>query len=105
RMINFYGMPKQVNPGDLQSLGDYVIFFRKIDPDMAKRRINTQRKLHHANLYKAMRNLESEASYLEAEEMTQNLMMGEEMMFETEGWFLIKGSSLNELNLKASELI
>lgn len=105
RMINLYEMPKLVENFELQRLADLLISFKKIHPDAAKRRISTQRKLHHANLYKSMRNLESEASYVEAEKMTEAMMLGEELMFIVEGWFLIKAPSLEELNKKTQALI
>ncbi|MFP5386968.1 MAG: VirB4 family type IV secretion system protein [Bacteriovoracia bacterium] len=105
RMVNLYEMPKSLNHFDLQQLGDLLISFRKIHPDMAKRNINTQRKLHHANLYKNIRNLESEASYSEAEKMTEAMMMGEELMFDAEGWFLVKAPSIEELNKRTQILI
>lgn len=105
RMINLYEMPKTVDDFDLQDLGDLLLSFRKIHPDSAKRSISTQRKLHHANLYKNMRNLESEASFTEAEKMTEAMMLGEELMFEAEGWFLIKAQTIEELNLKTQQLL
>lgn len=105
RMINLYDMPKTVDDFDLQDLGDLLLSFRKIHPDSAKRSINTQRKLHHANLYKNMRNLESEASFAEAEKMTEAMMLGEELMFEAEGWFLVNAPTIEELNLKTQQLL
>lgn len=104
RMINLYEMPKSISTFELQSLGDLLIAFKKISPNVAKRRISTQRKLHHANLYKTIRNLESEASYLEAEKMNEAMMTGDEQMFEVEGWFLVKAQSIEELNKKTKAL-
>jgi hypothetical protein len=98
RMVNLYEMPKVIDPFELQRYGDLIINFKKTQPDIAKRSINTQRKLHHANLYKTMRNLESEASYIEAEKMTEAMMVGNELMFECEGWFILRATSLDELN-------
>lgn len=105
RMVNLYEMPKSLDDFSLQQLGDLLVSFKKIHPDVAKRSINTQRKLHHANLYKNMRNLESEASYMEAEKMTEAMMVGDELMFDAEGWFLLRAASLEELNKKTKTLI
>lgn len=104
RMLNLYEMPKRLEPFELQNFGDLMITFRKIQPDVAKRRINTQRKLHHANLYKTMRNLDSEASFVEAENMSEAMMMGEEVMFEAEGWVLLRATDLEELNTKTQKI-
>lgn len=105
RMVNLYEMPKSLSHFDMHRLGDLFVCFKKIHPDVAKRKINTQRKLHHANLYKSMRNLESEASYMEAEKITEAMMLGEELMFEVEAWFILKAASIEELNLKTQVLI
>ncbi len=105
RMINLYDMPKMINFSELQNLGDYVLFFRKLQPEEAKRRVNTQRKLHHANLYKTIRNLESEASYKESEAMVESMMLGEEFLFEAEVWFVLRDDSLEGLNKLTKELL
>ena len=104
RMINLYEMPKSITPFELQEHGDYVVFFKKSKPSEAKRAVNVQRKLHHANLYKTMRNIESEASYQEAEGVVENLILGEEQIFEAESWFVVSASSLEELNQKTKIL-
>lgn len=98
RMVNLYEMPKLIHFSELQSFGDYVVFFKKLQPEEAKRKVNTQRKLHHANLYKTIRNLESEASYRESEEMVESMMVGDEFLFECEIWFIVRQESLEALN-------
>lgn len=105
RLINLYEMPKTLFPCELQNYGDYVVFCKKANPSVAKRRINAQRKLHHSNLHTTMRNLESEASYREAELMVEELMVGEESIFEVESWLLLKAESLKELNEKTTKII
>jgi hypothetical protein len=105
RLINLYEMPKVLGFSELQALGDLALNFRKVDSEISKRKIHTQRRLHHANLYKSMRNLESEASFQEAEKLTESMMMGEEQVFEVEGWIILKDKSLEGLNLKTSKLI
>ncbi len=105
RLINLYEMPKSLTPFELQEYGDYVVFFKKCKPSEAKRAINTQRKLHHANLYKTMRNIESEASYQEAEGVVENIILGEEQIFDVESWFIVSASSLEELNHKTTKLV
>jgi len=105
RLINLYSFSKRLMPSALMEVGDYCLFFRKIDSLISRKQVNTQRKLHHANLYSTMRNIESEASFQEAEKLIESMMNGEEEIFEVEGWFLIKGNDLSELNSKTNELI
>lgn len=105
RMINLYSFPKRLMPSELMNLGDYCLFFRRIDNQASKRQVNTQRKLHHANLYSSMRNIESEASFQEAEQLVEAMMNGEEEIFEAEGWFILKADDLNALGARTKELI
>lgn len=105
RLINLYEFTKNLMPSALMDYGDYCIFFKRLDPIVSKRRVNTQRKLHHSNLYSGIRNLESEASFIEAEKITEAMMEGVETLFEVEAWFILKGANLNDLNEQTKELI
>ena len=105
RLINLYEFSKNLMPASLMDYGDYCIFFKKLDPLISKRRVNTQRKLHHSNLYSNIRNLESEASFVEAEKITEAMMDGTENLFDVEGWFILKADTQVELNQKTKELI
>lgn len=105
RLINLYEFSKNLMPSSLMDYGDYCVFFKKIDPVISKRRVNTQRKLHHSNLYSNLRNLESEASFIEAEKLSESMMEGEEIFFEVEAWFIVKADSLHSLNAKTKILI
>ncbi len=105
RLINLYEFSKNLMPSSLMDYGDYCVFFKKIDPVVSKRRVNTQRKLHHSNLYSNLRNLESEASFMEAEKLSESMMEGEEIFFEVEAWFIVKADSLPSLNAKTKIII
>jgi len=105
RLVNLYEFSKKLLPSALMDYGDYCLCFKKLDPMISKRRVNTQRKLHHSNLYSNIRNLESEASFVEAEKITEAMLNGEENLFEVEAWFILKAHALEELNHKCKELI
>lgn len=105
RLVNLYSFSKRIMPSALMDFGDYCLFFRRVDGQLARKQVNTQRKLHHANLYSTMRNIESEASYQEAESLVESMMNGEEEIFEVESWFILKADDLTELNSKTRELI
>ncbi len=105
RLINIYEFSKSIMPSSLMDFGDYCLFFKKVPSEISKRRVNTQRKLHHSNLYSAIRNLESEASFQEAEKITEAMTNGEENLFEVEAWFILKADSLEVLNQQSQELI
>lgn len=105
RLVNIYELSKKLGPSDLMNFGDYCLFFKRVDPSLAKRKINTQRKLHHSNLYSHIRNIESETSFAESEKMTEAMINGEESLFAVESWFIIRAETELELNLKTNELI
>lgn len=105
RLINLYEFSKRLSVSSLMDYGDYCLFFRKIDSPIARKQVNTQRKMHHANLYSMMRNIESEASFKEAESLTEAMMEGLEEIFEVEGWFLLKADDLERLNEKTKKLL
>jgi len=105
RLINLYEFSKNLMPSALMDYGDYCVFFRKLDPLISKRRVNTQRKLHHSNLYSNIRNIESEASFVEAEKITEAMMEGVENLFEVEAWFILKSDTQEDLNNKTKELV
>jgi hypothetical protein len=105
RLINVYEFSKNLMPSGLMDFGNYCLFFKKVPTDVSKRRVNTQRKLHHSNLYSAIRNIESEASFHEAERITEAMTNGEENLFEVEAWFILKADTLETLNHQTQELI
>jgi hypothetical protein len=105
RLVNLYEFSKNLMPSALMDYGDYCVFFKKLEPLISKRRVNTQRKLHHSNLYSNIRNIESEASFVEAEKITEAMMEGVENLFAVEAWFILKADSLEELNHKTKELV
>ena len=105
RLVNIYELSKKLGPSDLMNFGDFCLFFKRTDPALAKRKINTQRKLHHSNLYSHIRNIESETSFAESERMTEAMINGEESLFAVEAWFIVRAETELELNLKTNELI
>ena len=105
RLINLYEFSKSINPSQLMDYGDYCVFLKRVDPTVAKRKVNTQRKLHHSNLYSHMRNIESESSFTEAEKITEAMIEGAESLFEVEAWFIVRALSEYELHEKTKEVI
>lgn len=97
RLINLYEFSKSLSPSELMDIGDFCLFFRRIDPTKAKSKIELQRKVHHSHLYSMMRNIESENSFKEAESVTEEIIHGETNLFECEGWIIIKAETESEL--------
>ena len=105
RLINLYEFSKNLTASSLMDVGDYCVFFKKIDSKDSKRIVGMQRKLHHSHLYSMMRNIESEQSFKEAEEISEEIIHGESNLFKVEGWIILKAETEVELNLKTKEAI
>ncbi len=105
RLINLYELSKSITPSQIMDYGDYCVFVKRVDPANAKRRINNQRKLHHSNIHTALRNIESESSYFEAEKISEAMINGEESLFEIETWIIAKADTEADLNQRTKEVI
>jgi hypothetical protein len=105
RLINLYEFSKNMSPGQLMDYGDYCVFLKRIDPVIAKRKVNTQRKLHHSNIYSPMRNIESESSYNEADKISEAMIEGVESLFEVEAWIIVRAESEFELHQQTKVVI
>lgn len=105
RLINLYEFSKTLVPSALMDIGDFCLFFKKIESHEAKRIVGMQRKIHHSHLYTMMRNIESENSFKEAEKVTEEIIQGESNLFKVEGWIIVKAETEIELNFKTKEVI
>jgi len=105
RLINVYEFSKGLMPSELMNYGDYCLFLKRLDPTLSKRKVNIQRKMHHSNMYSHIRNIESEASFTEAEAITEAMINGEELLFSAEAWFIVMAPTEEELNLKTNQVI
>ena len=105
RLINLYEFSKKLDPSQLMDIGDYCLFFKRIDPVVSKRKVGIQRKLHHSNLHTHLRNIESESSFLEAERVSEELIEGSSTLFAVESWVIVSAGTELELNEKSRHII
>lgn len=104
RLLNIYELPSSINPRFLESFGDHVICLKKFDSVKAKKKLNFKRKIHFSLSQEVLRNIESEKAFSQNENLLEEVMTGEEVVFSLEGWFIVSGTNLDELNLKTQEL-
>ncbi|MFA6236076.1 MAG: hypothetical protein WC635_02010 [Bacteriovorax sp.] len=104
RLLSLKEMPRTIDPQFFESFGDFVIHLKKIDPVAAKKKLDRKRKLHFSLTLEALRNIESEKAFKESEELLEQVMTGEEIVFNFEGWFIVSSDTKIGLDEKTKEL-
>jgi len=105
RLINCYEFPDTLIPFSLSHLEDHVISLSRLSQESAIKNLKNNRKLHVGSLSKGIRDIESEKSYSESELLLEDLISGDDGLFEVEMWFICKSESEVELNQKTHNLI
>ncbi|MFZ4715514.1 MAG: VirB4 family type IV secretion system protein [Bacteriovoracaceae bacterium] len=105
RLLNFYELPNFGFENVLTDFGDYVFQVRKIEAIKAKKTLNLRRKLHFSSLHESLRNIESENAFGQSENLYQNIINGEDALFDGEGWVVVSGSCKEELDQKTKILL
>ncbi|MBT7817511.1 MAG: type IV secretion system DNA-binding domain-containing protein [Polaribacter sp.] len=104
RFIKIYKLPDTINPCYLMQFEGSILNFKKLNSLRAKRFLNYNRKIHFSNLTKNIRDIESENTYSESEQILEEIINGKQSLFECELWLTVSGTGLDELNHKTSEL-
>lgn len=105
RLLNFYELPTNIYPRFLEQFGDFVIHLRKMDSNKAKSKLDRKRKMHFSLALELLRNIESEKAHSQSENLLENVMNGDEAIFDFEGWFLIKSQTKKELDQLSTKLM
>jgi hypothetical protein len=105
RLINCYDFPEMLSPFSLTKLGDQVVSINRLSKDSAISSLKNNRKLHVGNMAKGIRDIESEKSYSESEFLLEDMISGNEGLFEVEMWFIVKADNEIDLSLKTHSLI
>lgn len=104
RLLSLKEMPRTIDPQFFESFGDFVIHLKKIDSVAAKKKLDRKRKLHFSLTLEVLRNIESEKAFKESEDLLEQVMTGEEIVYNFEGWFIVTGATKFELDEKTKEL-
>jgi len=105
RIFSVKELPVGLSLIDTLGWPDFVLNFRKIDKIQAKTKINFKRKLHYSNLFKGMRDIDSENAFNEAESLLDNISSGESALFEIEIFLILRAKTKEELDLKSKDLV
>lgn len=104
RLLNFYELPSSINPCFLEAFGNHVLSLKKFDSEKAKKKLNLKRKVHFSLSQELLRNIESEKAFVQNENLLEEVTTGSEIVFSMEGWLIVQGDNLAELNHRTFEL-
>ena len=104
RLLNFYDLPSSIDNRFLENFGDHVLCLKKFDSEKVKKKLNFKRKIHFSLSQELLRNIESEKAFLQNENLLEEVTVGSEVVFSMEGWFLVTGENLADLNTKTQDL-
>ncbi len=105
RVLTILEYPSKLHPLEVQELGDFILSFKSIEPELAKKSINMRRKIHFSSLFKGMRDIESENAYKDAEGILEGITTDEIRLFKTEMMLLVWGESKADLDQKTQETL
>lgn len=103
RLLNLYDLPSSISSRFLEDFGDHVLCLKKSNSERAKRKLNFKRKIHFSLSQELLRNIESEKAFSQNENLLEDVTTGEEVIFKMEGWLIVTGDNLKELNHKTNE--
>lgn len=105
RIISIKDFPSYLDTGTFCDFGDYFLKIKKIENAKAKKILDLQRKMHHANDNRDLRNLESENAKSQSENLMEQIVLGEEALFLVECWLLISAKTEKMLQQKTKRAI
>jgi hypothetical protein len=106
RFINLYEVPSKLSFQQLSQVGDFILTFRKFPIDEAKKlstRIRNINQLSSSNTY--VRDISSENAFNESERVLEELISGEENLFDFCLWYLVRAESKEVLNSETKRII
>lgn len=98
RLLSVKGFPEKIYPFEVCSYPDFVLVLRKVSKIEAKKKINIKRKIHFSAMFKAMRDIDSEHAYNEAEDVLERVSSDETTLFKCECYFILRSPTKLELD-------
>lgn len=91
RFINLYGVPAKLNFMQLSNVADFILTFRKYPVEEAKKLSGRIRNVNQITSDQAYtRNITSENAYQQSEEVLENLIQGDENLFDFCLWYIVR---------------
>ena len=104
QLISIKSFMGQINYRDLECY-DFCLMYEKIKISKAKSKLQLNRRMHYSSVLKSIRNIESENSYKESEELLEELITGKGELYKCELFFIISSNTKDELDLKSADLV
>lgn len=98
RLVSLSSLPERLSPLEVCSFPDFVLCLDRYKPLAAKNRVNTKRKLHFQGLFKAMRDLDSENAFNQAERILEQVVTEGAGLFKAETYLLLTGANKESLD-------
>ncbi len=106
RFINLYEVPAKLNFQQLNGIGDYFISFRKYPVEDAKKLSGRVRNVNQITSDQSyIRNIASESAYKESEQILEDLIHGDENLFDFCLWFIVRRDTKEELDLETRRIM
>jgi hypothetical protein len=99
RFVNLYEVPSKLSFQQLAAIGDYFIFFRKYPVEDAKKLSGRVRNINQITSDQSyIRNISSETAFKESEQVLEDLIHGEENLFDFCLWYIVREDSKEGLD-------
>lgn len=105
RFVNLYEVPSKINFLQLCEIGDFFLTYRKYPVEEAKKLSGRVRNVHQITSDQAYtRNIASENAFRESEEVLENLIQGDENLFDFCLWYLVREDNKNNLDIETRRI-
>lgn len=105
RFINLFEVPSKLNFLQLGEIGDYFLTFRKYPIEEAKKLSSRSRNVNQITSDQAYtRNFSTENAFRESEEILEQLVIGEENLFDFCLWFIVREKSKESLDIETRRI-
>ena len=94
----------EINENFLPHGVDYVLNIKKISKEKSISKMESIRTSHLSSFSKTKKDISGESTYSQAEDLLDDIIHGQEALFEIELFFLVKATSTDELNTKTTNL-
>jgi hypothetical protein len=105
RVLSVKELPNTIEMFDVLTWPNFVLNISRFEKQQAKNKVNLKRKLHYSNLFKGIRDIESESAYGEAEELLEAISRDEKGLFQIEMFYILEASTKSKLDDKTNEFI
>ncbi|HAZ13898.1 MAG: hypothetical protein A2X86_12975 [Bdellovibrionales bacterium GWA2_49_15] len=98
RILSVKRPPPTLMETSLHTHANFVLCFKRHTAAHARRLLDFRRRIHFSGLFKAIRDINGENAYKEAESTLEGLAQGDTALFDVELFFILKGKTKEDLD-------